>query len=75
MSVQPKAVSESEQLRDAVQALCDAERIVVGLHYMEGYKQKEIAALLGVPETVVRWRLRSGRRHLKILLEKGEEGA
>ena len=71
MSVQPKAVSESEQLRDAVQALCDAERIVVGLHYMEGYKQKEIAALLGVPETVVKWRLRSGRKHLKQMLDEG----
>ena len=41
------------ELHDALSALPEAERIAVGLHYMEGYKQKEIAALLGVPETVV----------------------
>ena len=73
MSARPAALSESGQLRDAVQALPDAERIAVGLHYMEGYKQKEIATLLGVPETVVKWRLRSGRKHLKQMLEGGDE--
>jgi len=63
------AQPESEAVRDALSELPDAERIAVGLHYMEGYKQKEIAALLGVPETVIKWRLRSGRKHLKQLLE------
>lgn len=61
------------ELHDALSALPEAERIAVGLHYMEGYRQKEIAALLGVPETVVKWRLRSGRKHLKQMLEGGDE--
>ncbi len=63
---------EHTALYDALSALSAAERMAVGLHYMEGYKQREIAALLGVPETVVKWRLRSGRKHLKQLLEEGE---
>ncbi len=63
---------DNAALYDALSALPDAERIAVGLHYMEGYKQREIAALLGVPETVVKWRLRSGRKHLKQLLEGGD---
>ena len=64
--------ADSAELHDALALLPDAERIAVGLHYMEGYKQREIAALLGVPETVVKWRMRSGRKHLKDILEKGD---
>lgn len=62
------------ELRDAVAALPNAERIAVGLHYMEGYRQREIAEMLGIPETVVQWRLRSARKRLKNLLEnRGDE--
>ena len=73
-AARPEWREESEALRDALAALPDAERIAVGLHYMEGYKHREIAVLLGVPETVVKWRLRSGRKHLKQMLE-GDENA
>ena len=69
---QPERADNAE-LYDALALLPDAERIAVGLHYMEGYKQKEIAALLGVPETVVKWRMRSGRKHLKQMLEGDDE--
>ena len=72
VSVRPEAIPEDNAaLYDALSALPAAERTAVGLHYMEGYKQKEIAALLNVPETVVKWRIRSGRKHLKQLLEEG----
>lgn len=65
--------TDNAALYDALARLSAAERTAVGLHYMEGYKQKEIAALLGVPETVVKWRLRSGRKHLKQMLEGDDE--
>lgn len=72
-TVLPTAQERDESLRDALTALPDTERIAVGLHYMEGYRQREIAALLGVPETAVKWRLRSGRKHLRQILEGGDE--
>jgi len=72
MSVRPEIMPENNAaLYDALFALPPAERAAVGMHYMEGYKQKEIAALLNVPETVVKWRIRSGRKHLKQMLEEG----
>lgn len=62
------------ELHNAVAELPIAERIAVGLHYMEGYRQREIAEMLGVPETVVQWRLRSARKRLKNLIEnRGDE--
>ena len=67
--------AEHAALHDALAALPRAERVAVALHYMEGYRQREIAAMLGVPETVVQWRLRSGRKHLKILLESRGDNA
>ena len=71
-SVQPEVKPEQNTaLRDAICTLPDAERTAVGLHYMEGYKQREIAALLGVPETVVKWRIRSARKHLKQIMDEG----
>lgn len=78
MEIEASALPDTERednaaLHAALAALPDAERTAVGLHYMEGYKQREIAALLGVPETVVKWRLRSGRKHLKQMLEGDDE--
>ena len=73
-SVWPEAKPEpNTALREALFELPAAERTAVGLHYIEGYKQKEIAALLGVPETMVKWRIRSGRKRLKQMLEGDDE--
>lgn len=73
-SAQPETAPEQNTaLREALFELPAGERTAVGLHYIEGYKQKEIAALLGLPETVVKWRIRSGRKHLKQMLEGDDE--
>jgi len=66
-----EAPAENRDLHDALQALRPQERIPVVLHYMEGYRTREIAGMLGLPESVVKWRLRAGRQRLKAELEDG----
>jgi len=65
------AAYETSPLFDALQALPQKLRIALELHYIEGYKTREIAQLLGLPESTVKWRLAKARRILKD--ELGEE--
>lgn len=61
---------ECRELFDAVMALDRRYRVPVLLYYYEGYRQKEIAGLLDIPEETVRTRLARAREKLKhILLE------
>ena len=57
---------------EAVLALPTRERAVVHLHYYEGYKTAEIAALTGEPEGTVRSRLSRARVRLKDMLKEDE---
>lgn len=61
--------AENRALHDALQMLPPRERIPIVLHYMEGYRAREIAEMLSLPETMVKWRLRAGRQRLKAELE------
>jgi RNA polymerase sigma factor (sigma-70 family) len=54
-----------EQVRRAVEALPEHERIVVALFYGTGYPIKEIAAFLEVPVTTVKKRLHDARKRLR----------
>jgi ankyrin repeat protein len=54
-----------EQVRRAVEALPEHERIVVALFYGTGYPLKEIAAFLEVPVTTVKKRLHDARERLR----------
>lgn len=54
-----------EQVRRAVSALPERERLVVMLFYGTGYALKEIAAFLDVPVTTVKKRLYDARQQLK----------
>lgn len=56
------------ELWEAVSRLPERERTAVHLHYAEGYRTEEIAAMLGVPAATVRTRLRRARMRLKNLL-------
>ncbi len=47
-------------------------KIVLTLFYVEGYKSKEIAEIIGISEDAVRKRLQKGRELLKKEFEKGE---
>lgn len=62
------ADSEAAELWEAVSRLPEGERTAVHLHYAEGYQTGEIAAMLGIPGTTVRTRLRRARIRLKDLL-------
>ena len=57
---------------EVVLALPPRERAVVHLHYYEGYKTAEIAALTGEPEGTVRSRLSRARVRLKDMLKEDE---
>lgn len=61
---------ECRELFDAVMLLDRRYRLPVLLYYYEGYRQREIAALLGVPEETVRTRLSRARDKLKHILSE-----
>lgn len=57
------------ELYAALQALDEKYRLPVTLHYIEGFKTQEIAAMLKVPEGTVKTRLRRAREILREELE------
>lgn len=54
-----------------VMSLPDKQRIVIYLHYFEGYTCKEIADILKCTESAVKMRLKKGRDLLRVNLSKG----
>lgn len=62
----------NEALAEAMRTLNVELRLPVLLHYMEGYKTREIAQILRIPEGTVKTRLSRAKRKLKGLLEEGE---
>ncbi|MCI8481047.1 MAG: RNA polymerase sigma factor [Oscillibacter sp.] len=60
--------SGAAELWEAVARLPEKLRTVVHLHYGEGYRTEEIAAMLGIPAATVRTRLLRARKKLKSLL-------
>ena len=65
-----------ERLASALGKLNDVQRDVVVLHDLEGWRHREIAEVLGLPEGTVRAHLFHARRILRPLLAAGllEEG-
>ena len=64
---------EASDLLGQVMALPARSRVVLYLHYYEGYSTEEVAGMLGVPSSTVRTRLARGRKKLKDVL-RGDEG-
>ena len=60
-------------LRDAVERLPDEMRIPLLLHYMEGYKLREISGTLGLSLPQLTSRLFRARRMLREMLEEEAE--
>ena len=58
-------------LRDAIRCLEEKYRAPLVLHHLEGYPVGEVASILNLPSTAIRWRLEQGRRKLGKAL--GEE--
>jgi RNA polymerase sigma-70 factor, ECF subfamily len=64
-----------EEVRNAVQALDPELRTVVALADMEGFTQRETAAMLEIPEGTVASRLFRARRALRAQLAKRRDAA
>ena len=64
---------EKDNYEDLYEALFTLEkefRVVLVLHYLEGYQMAETSELLGIPEGTVKSRLYRGRKKLQELLSK-----
>lgn len=56
------------EVRAALDSLSPKVRIVMVMHYIEGFSVKEIKQILNIPEGTVKSRLSKGRNELKIKL-------
>lgn len=72
LSEQGAYEGNNKPLRDAILALDMQLRLPVLLYYMEGYKLREIAQILRIPEGTVKTRLTRAKKKLKSLLEEEE---
>ena len=70
---QPSSLEASDNdVWNAVSILDGKYKLLVYLHYYEGYKTKEIARMLGISHATVRTRLRAARNKLKLVLEEDD---
>lgn len=68
-AVPAPAAEDHSDLYAALMALEEKYRLPVVLYYWEGFKTREIARMLGVPEGTVKTRLRTAREKLRETLE------
>lgn len=64
------ASEDNAQILGLLMALEEKYRIVMHLHYVEGYKTDELSALLGISSAAVKKRLQRGREALREIYEK-----
>lgn len=65
---------QQSRLREAVASLPDKDREVLRLRYVEGLSRGEIAEVLELPDSAVKWRLFEGLRRLReIVADSGNE--
>lgn len=61
---------DNAQILGMLVSLEEKYRIVIHLHYVEGYKTQELSALLGISVSAVKKRLQRGRETLREIYEK-----
>jgi RNA polymerase sigma factor (sigma-70 family) len=64
--------SNAEEIFDFIARLAPASRQVFNLYFIDGYKHKEIAELLGISEGTSKWHLNAAKEKLKEMLSKNE---
>ncbi len=64
-----------KELFESILLLPDQYKTIIHLHYMEGYKTEEIAAVLKIRPETVRKRLQYARQRLKLLINPENSGA
>lgn len=65
--------SDDKEILEELVALPYKLKVVIYLHYIEGYQVKEISCMLHISQAAVKKRLQRGREQLKLLCE-GKEG-
>ena len=60
-------------LGDALSSLALKYRLIITMHHIEGYSVQEIASMLSLPKTTVKWRLQAGRKMLRTKLTEGDD--
>ena len=71
-------IGEAEEDRGVFEAIMNLPvkfKIVMILHYIEGYPTKEIATMIKISDDAVRKRLQKGRELLKLEIERGNRDA
>ena len=61
---------DNAQILGLLMSLEEKYRIVMHLHYVEGYRTEEISSLLGISSAAVKKRLQRGRDALREIYEK-----
>lgn len=62
-------MQEQSDVLEALVRLPEKLKIVIYLHYIEGYKSSEIAKMLGISVQAVKKRMQRGREELRLILE------
>jgi len=60
-------------LWEALKTVDERYRLPLVLHHAEGYSVREIAELLRLPQSTVKWRIHQGKKALGLKLGKEEE--
>lgn len=60
-------------VQESFAGLAEDVRTVIVLYYHRGWRVRQIAEFLGLPQTTVKWRLHTGRVQLRTLLSDREE--
>ena len=64
--------TRNEILKEAMDALDEKLRTPLLLHYMDGFSEKEVAGILGIPTTTVKSRMHRARKALQAGLSDAE---
>lgn len=72
LAVEPAdtADAESRELLEAIETLPYKWKIVILLHYIEGYSLKEISGILAISENAVKKRMQRAKKALKEKIEQ-----
>lgn len=67
----PAAQPQDRALWEALRRVDSRYRLPLTLHYVEGYAIKQVAGILSLPQSTVKWRIHQGKKALAA--ELGEE--
>lgn len=67
----PRPDEAHDALRSAISRLPEEQRVLLSLHYAEGYTTTEIAEIMGVAQGTVKAKLFHARDHLRRLIGTG----